>query len=89
MEQRRVPERLSRFEASPHGEDAVGVKVVVEHLWCHGTWYVRHARGWYVYGVRTVRGAQGKLLSASDTYSTQEAGTRSPYVQCGGPGTYV
>eukprot|EP00964_Phaeocystis_antarctica_P124216 scaffold87898_cov68-Phaeocystis_antarctica.AAC.2 len=29
-------------------------------LGCHGTRYVRHARGWYAYGVRTVRGAQGQ-----------------------------
>eukprot|EP00964_Phaeocystis_antarctica_P109085 scaffold73587_cov63-Phaeocystis_antarctica.AAC.2 len=30
-----------------------------------------------------------KLPCASGTYSTQEAGTRSPHVQYGGPGTYV
>ena len=32
---------------------------------------------------------QGKLPCASGTYSTQEAVTRSLYVQYGGPGTYV
>eukprot|EP00964_Phaeocystis_antarctica_P132605 scaffold96728_cov67-Phaeocystis_antarctica.AAC.1 len=36
-------------------------------LWCHGTRYVRHARGWYAYRVRTVRGASGKLPCASGT----------------------
>ena len=29
---------------------------------------------------------RGKLPCASGTYSTQEASTRSPYVQYGGPG---
>ena len=43
----------------------------------------------------TVRGTYGTpeagtlLPCASGTYNTQEAGTRSPYVQYGGPGTYV
>ena len=55
----------------------------------HGTRYVRQARGWYAYGVRTVREAQGKLPCASGTYSTQEAGTRSSYVQYGGSVAYV
>ncbi len=27
----------------------------VRDLWCHGMRYVRHARGWYAYGVRAVR----------------------------------
>ena len=40
----------------------------------HGTRYVRHARGWYAYPVRTVREGRGKLPCASGTYSTQEAG---------------
>ena len=30
-----------------------------------------------------------QLPCAAGTCSTQEAGTRSPYVQYGGPGTYV
>ena len=42
-------------------------------LWCDGTRYVRHARGWHAYSVRTVL--------PSGTYSTQEAGTCSSYVQ--------
>ena len=54
-------------------------------LWCHGTRYVRHTRGWYAYGVRTV--AQ-QLPCASGAYA-QEAGTRRLYVQYGGPGAYV
>eukprot|EP00964_Phaeocystis_antarctica_P126097 scaffold89827_cov54-Phaeocystis_antarctica.AAC.3 len=28
-------------------------------LWCHGTRYVRHGRGWYAYGVRTAVLAPG------------------------------
>ena len=31
----------------------------VQGLECHGARHVRHARGWYAYGVRTVRGALG------------------------------
>ena len=47
-------------------------------LWCHGTRYVRHTRGRYAYSVRTV----GHWMPcAAGTYSTQETGTRSPYVQ--------
>ena len=38
-----------------------------------------------MYGVRTVT---HQLPCASGTYATQEAGTRSLYVQYGGPGTY-
>ena len=56
------------------------------HLWCHATRYVRHARGGYAYGVRTV-GQQ--LPCAAGTYSTREAGAWSPYVRYRGPGTYV
>ena len=55
------------------------------NLWCHGTRYVRHTRESYAYGIRTV--AQ-QLPCASGTHATQEAGTRSLYVQCGGSGTY-
>ena len=51
----------------------------------HGTRYVRHARGSYAYGVRSV--AQ-QLPCASGAYATQEAGTRSLYVQYGGSGRY-
>ena len=32
---------------------------------CHRTRYVRHARGWYAYGVRTVRGALGASCPAT------------------------
>ena len=39
----------------------------------------------YVYRVAP----QSKLPCASSMYITQEAGERSPYVQYGGPGTYV
>ena len=33
------------------GERAAEVAAVKArlHLWCHGTWYVRHTRGWYPY----------------------------------------
>ena len=43
------------------------------------------------YAVRTQRqwGPGGKPPCASGTYPTREAGTRSPYVPCGGPGAYV
>ena len=52
----------------------------------HGTRCVRHARGTCVHGVRTVLGALGASCPAPPgTYSTQEAGTRSPYVRHGGP----
>ena len=34
-------------------------------------------------------GRGGRLPCAFNTYSTQTAGTRSPCVQYGGPGTYV
>eukprot|EP00964_Phaeocystis_antarctica_P121757 scaffold85425_cov70-Phaeocystis_antarctica.AAC.2 len=52
---------------------------------------VRTARPRFVRVRRTYSSAcpQGKLPCASGTYSTQEAGTRSPYVQYGGPGAYV
>ena len=48
------------------------------HLGCHGTRHVQHARGWHAYGVRTVAPPRGKLLCASGTSSTQEAGTCRP-----------
>ena len=41
----------------------------------------------------TVRGKYGTpeagTRTYSSTHSTQKTGKRSPYVQCGGPGTYV
>ena len=43
------------------------------------TRYVRHARGGYAYSVRTVERELRELPCAAGTYSTQEAGTRSPY----------
>ena len=49
-----------------------------------GTRYVRHARGWHTSSIHTVVRLWGKLPCASGTYDTQEAGTRSPYVQYGG-----
>ena len=54
-----------------------------------GTRHVRHAQGWYAYPGRAVVPLWGKLPCAFGTYSTHEAGTRSPYVQYGGSGTYV
>ena len=62
---------------------------VGKRLGCHGTGCVRHARGWYAYGVRAVVARKGKLPCAFGTCSTREAGTRSPYVQYGGPGTWA
>ena len=52
---------------------------------------VRTARPRLVRVRRTYSSAcpRGKLPCASGTYSTQEAGTRSPYVQYGGSGAYV
>ena len=44
------------------------------------------ARGWY--GV-PCEAPGGKLPCASGTYSPQEAGTRRPHVQYGGPGAYA
>ena len=40
-------------------------------------------------GTPVARVARTYSACASGTYSTQEAGTRSPYVQYGGSGTYV
>ena len=39
----------------------------VRDLWCHGMRYVRHARGWYAYGVRAVRTVRRRrtMLGAS------------------------
>ena len=63
------------------GYQRVRVQVdLTQGLCCHGTRYVRHARGWYAYGVRTVA---HQLPCASGAYGTQEAGTRSPYVRHG------
>ena len=47
--------------------------------------------GWYAYPVRTVRGPGpwGKPPCASGTYTTREAGKRSPYVPYEGPGACV
>ena len=54
--------------------------ILERDLRCHGTRYVRHGRGWYAYGVRTVRGTSGKaalrhtarrrLVRVARTYST-------------------
>ena len=52
--------------------------ILAQYLWCHGTRYVRHARGWYAYDVRTVRGASGQAALRL-VYSTQEDGTRDRY----------
>eukprot|EP00964_Phaeocystis_antarctica_P051513 scaffold30059_cov63-Phaeocystis_antarctica.AAC.2 len=56
-------------------------------LGCHGTWYVRHGRGWHVYGVRTVvpapgagcpapliRTARRRTVRVARTYSTEAPG---------------
>ena len=74
------PHALSPFHDT-HERLARRYPVTVD-LGCHGTRYVRYARGWYVYDVRTVA---HQLPCASGTYATQEAGTRSLY---GGSGTY-
>ena len=69
--------------------EAASLRPQVLHIACgapHGTRYVRHARGWYAYGVRTVA---HQLPCASGTYSTREAGTRTPYAQYGGLGAYA
>ena len=42
------------------GSRAKAAQDVGVDLGCHGTRFARHARGWYAYGVRTVRGAQGQ-----------------------------
>ena len=52
-------------EAVPRQPELVRVRgeaqeVVRRDLGCHGTRYVPNARGWYVYPVRTVRGAWGQ-----------------------------
>ena len=57
---------------------------------CFGTPYTPHGRGWYVHSVPRAYiawGPGGKLPCASGayTYSTRDAGTRSPCVQYGGP----
>ena len=46
---------LERVEA--RGREPV--EYAAEHLGCHGARYIRYARGWYAYPVRTVRGALG------------------------------
>jgi len=56
------------------------------HLWCTTRYAVRTARPRLV-RVRCTSVAQ-QLPCASGTYATQGAGTRSPYVQYGGSGTY-
>ena len=75
--ERTAEHRLRRLRSGPaaSGRRWCGSATTDRRLGCHGTRYARHARGWYAYGLRTVRGALG--------------GTRSPYVQYGGPGTYV
>ena len=68
------------------GEHLLGLH---EDLGCHGTQYVRHTGA----GRRTAYvqywAPRGQLPCTSGTYSTQEAGTRSPYVQYEGPGAYM
>eukprot|EP00964_Phaeocystis_antarctica_P054311 scaffold31897_cov58-Phaeocystis_antarctica.AAC.8 len=53
----------------------------------------QHARGRCVYGVYVRYRACGPgpqaALCPRGTYSTQEAGTRSPYEQYGGPRAYL
>eukprot|EP00964_Phaeocystis_antarctica_P128909 scaffold92731_cov66-Phaeocystis_antarctica.AAC.1 len=68
--------------AGPHPGSADG-----QRLRCHGTRYVRHTRGRYAYGARTVRGARGascpappvrtarrRLVRVARTYSTEAPG---------------
>eukprot|EP00964_Phaeocystis_antarctica_P083557 scaffold52563_cov36-Phaeocystis_antarctica.AAC.1 len=43
---------LAATHLRPHRHDpgpAVNLDAVLEDLWCHGTRYVRHTRGWYAY----------------------------------------
>jgi hypothetical protein len=60
---------------------------MTECLGCHGTRYVRHARGWYACPVRAVRGAlgasrpaptvrtlRGRLVRVARTYPTEAPG---------------
>ena len=56
----------------------------IELLRCHGTRYVRHARGWCAYGARTVAPRPTQAALSLGTHSVQEAGMRSPYVRYGG-----
>ena len=63
--------------------------VVMEH---HTTRYAVRAARPRLVRVRCTYSApprRGKLPCAFGTCRTQEAGTRSPYAQYGGPGTYV
>eukprot|EP00964_Phaeocystis_antarctica_P007213 scaffold3918_cov66-Phaeocystis_antarctica.AAC.1 len=63
-----MPSWKAMLSASPRTGD----------LWCHGTRYVRHARGWYAYRVRTVRawGPQEQAALRLRYHGTREAGTR-------------
>ena len=54
-----------------------------QHLWCHGTRYARHTRGWYAYGVRAVvqqlpvpqvRTLRRRPVRVACTYSTEAPG---------------
>ena len=72
------------------GHLSVGIEpaaLLGAHLWCHGPRCVRHARGWYAYGVRTVRAspeascpappvrtARRRLVRVACTYSTEAPG---------------
>ena len=65
----------------------LGGALVSPRLRCHGARYLRYARGWYAYPVRTVRGAlwarlpappvrtqRGRLVRVARTYPTEAAG---------------
>ena len=66
-----------------------------QDLGCHGTRYVRHGRGWYVYvhRVRTVRVAPGASCPAPPVRTPHKRlirdTPRSPHVQYGGSGTHM
>ena len=81
-----------RAPAARYGTTRAGAGRTAEsirkNLGCHGMRYVRHGRGWYVYGIRTalqgrskascpaplVRAARRRLTHVSRTYSTEAPG---------------
>ena len=70
------------------------VDVCSREATCGARYAVRTARPRLVhvrrtYGTSALPPRRGKLLCASSTHGTKEAGTRSPYVQYGRTGAYV
>ena len=66
-----------------------GVVWVGGDLGCHSTLYVPNARGWYVYPVRTVRGAWGQAALCVRYVPNAGGWYGSVYVPNGGAGAYV